>query len=206
MAAAKQLNKLSADRPTHSISHKRSTNELAARHILHPYQQGDLDCQCGLYSIINAIRLMRQPISPISTRGSRSLFETGIDYLARKGALNAAILNGIGIRRWKKLAILLAADACTEMMTIIVERPPNHLKHSERAIVSWIDSGLSIGSPILLHLGRRRQHYTVITASDDQYFHLFDSSGSVRIKRIGCVTRFELTPSVLFRLKVQMPL
>ena len=204
MPAAKQHDKLSADRTTHSTLLQRSTKDLAARHILEPYQQGDLDYFCGQYSIINAIRLVREPFASLSSRAGRNLFETGADYLARKGVLNPAILNGIGIRRWKKLAILLAADACTDKLTIIVEQPPNHLKRSETSILGWIDSGLSIGSPILLHLGQRRQHYTVIAASDDQYFHLFDSSGSVRIKSIGFVKRFELTPSVMMRLTVQL--
>ena len=179
------------------------SHELMARHDLTPLTQGKLDCLCGLYSIINAVRLLRQPIAPLSYPASRRLFEAGTDLLHKNGWLDAALVDGMVIRRWKSLAALITAQASTNTHTMSVETPmiPNG-KLSAAAIERWIVEGLAAGMPVLMHLGQRHQHYTVVAGIDRQHISLFDSWGLVRIKRAGFVLRQDITSNCLMRFKL----
>lgn len=207
MKTATQLSKQLTDRPPHlkaSKSQRRPLIELAARHSIEPYDQGELDYLCGVYSIVNAIRLAREANAPMAPRHTKLLFEQAIDFLFQKNALHPAVIDGITIRRWRKLAVLLAKKASTKDVVIVVEFPPKGLKRSPSALVDWLKDGLAIGAPILLHLGSDRQHYTVVAGADDKNLYLFDSTGAVRIKRYGCVKRYSLTSKTMMRLSVKL--
>ena len=156
MAAASKLTNASNDRPTRP-KHKQTTNSHKLEGLLQlaPYAQGELDSLCGLYSIINAIRLVLYPVAPVSAVKSRKLFETGIEFLQQNGSLDPALINGINIRRWKLLAALLAEQASTAKWSIVVDTTKR--RASSRAIMRCIDDGIANGSAALIHLGRSRQ-------------------------------------------------
>ena len=180
------------------------SHELMARHDLTPLTQGKLDCLCGLYSIINAVRLLRQPIAPLSYPASRRLFEAGTDLMYKNGWLDAALVDGMVIRRWKSLAALITTQASTDTHIMLVETPiiPNGtLTASE--IEQWLVESLASGWPVLMHLGRKHQHYTVIAHIDKQNIGLFDSWGLVRIKHSGFVERHDITANCLMRFSLK---
>lgn len=178
----------------------RQCHELAARHDLTPFAQGKLDCLCGLYSILNAVRLLRQPIAPVSPMEARKLFEAGTASLLRKGLLDAALVDGMVLQHWKQLGALLVRQASTSALTIAIELPvKSNRKLSAAAIELWLVNSLADGKPVLLHLGRRHQHYTVVAGIDAQNIILFDSMGLVRIKRAGFVLRHDITANCLMR-------
>jgi hypothetical protein len=178
-------------------------HELAARHHLKPFAQGKLDCLCGLYSIINAMRLLRQPIAPISEVASRRLFEAGTASLLRKGLLDAALVDGMVIRHWKQLAALLARQASTNAFDVTVETPAKSgEKLSADSIERWLVESLAEGKPVLLHLGRKHQHYTVVAGIDLHFISVFDSWDLVRIKRAGFALRHDITANCMMRLNL----
>ena len=203
MAAASKLTNASNDRPTRP-KHKKpnGSHKLEGLLQLAPYAQGELDSLCGLYSIINAIRLVLYPVAPVSSAKSRSLFEAGIGFLRQNGSLDPALVNGINIRRWKLLAALLAEQASTPKWSVAVETTKH--RTPARAIMRYIDDSLETGSPVLLHLGRRHQHYTVISGVTQHSILLFDSSQLVRARRHNFVCRYDITASSMMRLTVQM--
>ena len=203
MAAASKLTNASNDRPTRP-KHKKptSSHKLDGLQQLAPYVQGELDSLCGLYSIINAIRLVLYPVAPVSAAKSRKLFETGVEFLRQNDSLDPALVNGINIRRWKLLAALLAELASTAKWSIAVETTKR--RRSARAIMRCIDDSLVNGSPVLLHLGRRHQHYTVIAGITPHNVLLFDSWQMVRAKRGGFVKRHDVTATTMMRLTVQL--
>jgi hypothetical protein len=178
-------------------------HELAARHHLTPFAQGKLDCLCGLYSVINAIRLLREPIDPVSHTTSRRLFEAGTASLLRRGLLDAALVDGIVIRHWKQLATLLTRQASTNSLAMSVELPIKFNRKLTAVVIErWLVDSLAEGKPVLLHLGRKHQHYTLVAGIDSQNITLFDSWGLVRIKRAGFVQRHDITASCLMRLSL----
>jgi hypothetical protein len=206
VAATNKLTNASDDRPTQPKHKKPSdSHTLHGKQHVKPYAQGQLDCLCGLYSIINAITLIVQPIEPISYGKSRKLFNIGIEFLRQHDCLDPALVNGISIRRWKQLASLLAKHASTNTLKLKIELPsPVGTKLSTKAIMGWIEASVAAGSPVLLHLGRRYQHYTVIAAINQHNIGLFDSWQLQRIKRNGCVRRHDMTASSMMRLTVQL--
>lgn len=180
-------------------------HELAARHDLTPFVQGKLDCLCGLYSILNAIRLLRQPIAPISPVAARRLFEAGTASLSQKGLLDTALFHGMVIRHWKLLAALLTRQASTDAFNLTVETPTKSGgKLPADSIERWMVDSLADGKPVLVHLGRRHQHYTVVAGIDRNHLSLFDSWGLVRIRRADFVQRQDLTASCIMRLSLQL--
>lgn len=95
--------------------------ELSARHRIKALMQGDLDCLCGLYSIVNAIRLACEPHSPLGARQIRRLFNLGLEYLNKKRKLEYALSSGTGIFHWKKMAGLIAEEVSTLEMELKIE-------------------------------------------------------------------------------------
>lgn len=203
MAAANKLTNASNDRPTRP-KHKKPTgsHKLKGLSQLAPYGQGDLDHLCGIYSIINAIRVLLQPITPVSAAKSYKLFDASIEFLRHCDCLDPALVNGIDIKRWKQLAALLAEHASTAEWLIAVDTTKRRMP--ARAIMRCIDDSLANGSPVLLHLGRRHQHYTVVAGATPHNILLFDSWRLARAKREGFVHRHDVTASSMIRLTVQL--
>ena len=172
--------------------------ELAGYRQIAPYSQGDLDYLCGVYSIINAIRLVLQPIEPVSKAKSRALFDDSIEFLRQNAALEPALTNGISIRRWQQLAAFVADRACTAVWSNGIETTDRRM--SERRIVRCIADSLACGWPVLLHLGRHQQHFSVITGITQHSILLFDSNERVRVKRECFVERHDITARTMMRL------
>ena len=203
MAAASKLTNASNDRPTRpKLKQTANNHKLEGLLQLAPYAQGELDSLCGLYSIINAIRLVLYPVAPVSAAKSRSLFEAGIEFLRDTGSLDPALVNGINIRRWKLLAASLAEQASTAKWSIVVDTTKR--RASSRAIMRCIDNGIANGSAALIHLGRSRQHYSVIAGITPHSILLFDSWRMVRAKRQDFIRRYDITASTMMRLTVQL--
>ena len=203
MTAASKLTNASIHRPTRPKQKQPTTShKLEGLLQLAPYAQGELDSLCGLYSIINAIRLVLYPVAPVSAAKSHKLFEAGIRFMRQNNSLDPALINGINIRRWKLLAALLAEHASTAKYSIIVETTKRRMP--ARAIMRCIDDSIANGLPILLHLGRRNQHYSAIAGVTPHSILLFDSWRLARAKRLGFVKRHDVTASSMMRLTVQL--
>lgn len=48
-----------------------------------PWQQGNLDALCGLYAIINALRLLHAPTGGLSRQVCKTLYRDGLEAACR---------------------------------------------------------------------------------------------------------------------------
>lgn len=163
-------------------------HKLRSARLLEPLQQGDELSLCGLYAIMNALRLACEPIRPLSRADVRQLFEAGIDFLEAEEALSAAIFTGIDAGLWRRLGKHLhwAAGEATGLLVT------QHRPFERRARVSRIDLIAEVQrcllreQPVMCELGGAYDHYTVICGYSPTNLLLFDSYGFARVAIAAC--------------------
>jgi hypothetical protein len=163
---------------------------LPGARLIHPLTQGDSDGLCGLYCLINAIRIVTAPHRELKRKDIRMLFTAGVRFLARRGSLPEAVHSCVGEREWPKLArhlVKLAQETCGR--PILLERAKllkgAGFDETSRDLTRIIASG---AAPCVFLRGKTR-HYTVISGYTPLSFRLFDSFGYHRVLRRSCGTR-----------------
>lgn len=174
---------------------------LPGAHMIEPVTQGAYDGLCGLYCIINAIRLVLAPRRQLKHEQVRALFTAGVRFLDRQGSLPDAVHSCIGKRIWPRLGEHLVARAQPMAdRPILLQRPrlskDAHVGDTLRRIERMIDSGKA---PCVFLRGRYR-HYSVISGYTPLSLKLFDSFGYHRVLRRSCGTT--RAPPPLHRLHV----
>lgn len=144
---------------------------------LEPIRQGEFDGMCGLYSIINAIRLVCYARRPLRPSQAETLFKRGSQLLAAEGKLSRAFQRGMREGTWMKLCESLFNEAGELLGTPIRYRRflapvsgtdfTGGLKRIQRRIDG--------GSPLLVLLWGRYNHCTVISGYAPGRLLLFDS-------------------------------
>jgi len=160
--------------------------EIGARSQLDPLRQGHLDGLCGLYAIVNGLRLACAGTATIPLRQSKELFALGLAFLARKGRLQKAIVEGLHRRRRQALAHYLADAASCAGRQFTVERADKAEMSSVDDIFDWITESLQQNKPVLIPLMGALNHLTVISGISDKRLFLFDSGGLHFVQRAGC--------------------
>jgi len=145
---------------------------------LAPLQQGDLDRLCGLYAIINAIRLALYPQYKLGRRQLRILFDEGIAFLSRTRSLKAAASSGMYEAHWSKLCqhLLTTAGNLAGVELHMMRYPARSLSSTTVALKA-LKHHLKHGRPVLLALEGRLNHWTVVVRFSDKRLSLFDSDG-----------------------------
>lgn len=139
------------------------------------FQQGDLDGLCGLYSVINAIRIARYPAEPLSMKECSGIFQTGVLKLSHTGRLPEFICEGMEWTYVSKLAISLCKAASTDTCILRLLRPKITFDRKQKW--EWIDRQIHKSRPVVMHLSKR-DHYSVVIGISEKRIRLFDSSGS----------------------------
>ena len=173
------------DHPTPSTPN-RPIVEIAARHRLEPYRQGQLDGLCALYGSINALRLALASDAPFTEPRCKGLFAAGVNFLHRKGGLHTAVVAGMGTKRRLALVRHLAKLISTTNCQVVVERPDHFSWSTIDDAFQWIDESLAAGKPVLIALLGGLNHYTVIAGSRPATLQLFDSTGLRFIRKSSC--------------------
>lgn len=142
-----------------------------------PYQQGDLNSLCGLYALINAIRVVHAPVYPLPGNTSRNLFGAGATALVADGRTRHALHQGMTAGQQYRLARAL-------MQTPLLSRlPPLRLleKRPElrttAGLEKFVRKTVRRGAVLLVCLEGRLSHHTVVTGVSDQRLMLCDSIG-----------------------------
>lgn len=157
--------------------------EIAARHIIKPLQQGELDCFCGIYAAINAVRLaLASSAKPIFRKDCHELFAVAAKFVANKDA-SEALTWGLALRRRLALTKLIVAEASRLGSSLAIERPNYRRWTSTEDAFGWIEESLALGMPVLAYLAEDPDHYTVIAGITPTTIHLFDSVGMKLIRR-----------------------
>jgi len=144
-----------------------------------PFEQGEFDGLCALYSVINGIRLAFASQRPLSYAHCQTLFFEGIAFIEAKGRLASTITEGTNFIFWFSLQghlCKVASDLSGQ--TITIERP---FKTSKFVRLEQLKAKVlecsSQGLPCLAALAGRYKHYTVIQGATPTRIHLFDSYG-----------------------------
>lgn len=167
--------------------------------MIQPAGQGDYDGLCGLYCIVNAIRLVLAPHGELSRTEVKGLFAEGVRFLARRGNLPEAVHSCVAEREWPKLVEHMsgAAQAVADR-SIHVEQPRLSKHESIHDALCRIEGIIRAGRAPCVFLRGKYRHYSVISGYTPVSLKLFDSFGYRWLLRRSCGTT--LTPESLHRL------
>ena len=149
-----------------------------------PYRQGDLDGLCGIYAVINAIKLVIAPSPSITDEHWYHLFS---ELLAAAddaiGAVNATA-GGIEARPLRKLLNCAVRHMEDEHDIEVTIKPL--LAHKTRPhiedVCALIKEATAIPrSAVIISFGGPLDHWTVVTRVTATTFELFDSVGLSRV-------------------------
>lgn len=171
----------------------------ARRRELQPYRQGELDALCGVYAVVNLVRLVAAPYQRLTRSASWELFGELMAELGERGRLPAAVTEGCGTgpmvhmvgraRRW------LGDRYGLELR---VERPfVGRTKRQQAGDQLLPMLARHMEEPARAVLLGLVEHWTVVRAVSDRRLRLFDSAGrvylrcpaagEVRGKRLGAI-------------------
>jgi len=150
---------------------------------LPPFQQGGLDSLCGLYSIINAERI----INHSSDDETQQLFDDLIHYLSRRGLLTKFLIGGI--IHTEMLVILHKVVGKQRISNVQIPwrgvTNPDLTKFW-KSMQRFLDG--THGRSIILGLQGYHDHWTVIEGITNRSIMLYDSSLIKRLPRSSCTT------------------
>ena len=144
---------------------------------MQPFTQGWLDSMCGIYSIVNAERFLNK-----STEDeSQKLFNDIITFLAKKRKLKDIMIDGVNHKMMSLLVETFFSDKFTEVLAN--KKGFSNLKEWWNYTRGFMDMG---NRAIILSLGGKRDHLTVIESMSERAMRLLDSNWTKAIKRSEC--------------------
>ena len=151
--------------------------EQAAK-TLKPFRQGDLDGLCGLYAVVNAVRLVVHPYRVLRRQEARQLFECGLATLSHHRTLRWSITNGITHRVSARLCADVVAEAAKltglDLYALPIIGP--EVAQERVQTIRLIKRAVRRGSPVLVALMDSYNHASVIAGFSRTRLTLFDSS------------------------------
>lgn len=174
--------------------------------LIEPYQQGELDALCSIYSIINAIHWVCHDQTPLSTKLTNDMFKNAIRHLNRKGRLERTAWNGLGDKAWFNLI--------QDMIKFIEQRSGIRLSITKLSVrandLSALKQCLQRNEAVLVHIRGAHNHYTVIVGDSAKRWYLFDSDDMSYILHKSLKTsgdrrtaRYSFTRNGLYSLRVR---
>lgn len=148
-----------------------------------PFQQGGLDSLCGLYSIINAERIINRS----SDDETQQLFNDLVHFLSRRGLLSHLLIGGI-----IHTQMLMILDKVVGKQRISRVQVPWRGVPNPPLITFWESMRYFLngtpGRAIVLGLQGYHDHWTVIETITNRSILLYDSSKIKRLPRSRCTT------------------
>jgi hypothetical protein len=148
-----------------------------------PFQQGGLDSLCGLYSIINAERIINRS----SDEDAQQLFDGLVHFLSRRGLLRKLLIGGIIHTEMLMILDKVVGRQRISHVAVPWRGIPNpDLTTFWRSMQYFLDG--TPGRAIILGLQGYHDHWTVIESITDRSIFLYDSSRIKRLPRSRCTT------------------
>jgi hypothetical protein len=145
-----------------------------------PYLQGSLDGLCGVYSIINASRI----INNLSDEKCIELFQQVIRFLDSERCLSKLLINGIDIN--------IIGQVMNNVKELKLNKhQPFHGKPETKLGEFWneMQNFLEMQNrAILIGLGGIHDHWTVVKSISPKQIKLIDSDGLKQLNRVSCTT------------------
>lgn len=149
---------------------------------LPPFQQGGLDSLCGLYSIVNAERI----INGSSAEQAQELFDKMVHFLSRKRLLTRILLDGV-IHNHMLLVLEKVVNGRVPRIEIPWRSQPTpELDPFWESMRDFLDG--SPGRTIILGLNGFHDHWTVIRHITSKSIFLYDSAKISPLHRAECTT------------------
>ena len=148
-----------------------------------PFQQGGLDSLCGLYSIINAERIINRS----SDEEAQQLFDDLIHYLTRRGLLSRLLIGGVIHKQMLLILDKVVGKQRISNVQIPWRGVPNpDLTTFWKSMQHFLDG--TPGRAIILGLQGFHDHWTVIEKITSRSILLYDSALIKRLPRSSCTT------------------
>jgi len=152
-----------------------------------PFRQGDLDGLCGVYSVVNAVRLL----SPeLDTNGAEWLFDILMQTLDDAVAHpTASVAGGVGLRAVMRLLKEAIAEMAAEYDIVLKARRLRvAVRRSKSICCVWgeLTVVLSPTCVAIVGLYGRRSHWTVAMSASATRLRLFDSARMRSLRRGDC--------------------
>lgn len=153
---------------------------------LTPFQQGGLDSLCGLYSIVNAERIINRS----SDDETQQLFDELIHYLSRRGLLTKLLIGGILHNEMLVILNKVVGKKRISNVEIPWRGVPNpDLTTFWKSLQYFLDG--TPGRAIILGLKGYHDHWTVIESITNRTIILYDSALMKRLPRFSCTTAYD---------------
>jgi hypothetical protein len=164
---------------------------MARRSDIAPYRQGQLDGLCGLYAIINAIRL--------ATRDRTDEFSHGVwrelllALISEAESVTAtAVVHGIGAKPLCELAKAAQRHLASEHGVAVTVSRSRGPKHSFDGLIAHLaELTKQPATAVVVQLAGDVRHWTVLRGVGKQALELLDSSGMERVKLASCRLKHE---------------
>jgi len=153
---------------------------------MEPYQQGSLDGLCGIYSVINAVRLV---VGRLKEEECFNILHQSLMLIEQKRKLSAIVVEGVSI-----LEIAQVFRKVIDKEYKIKRTKPFHTSPNTPLSAYWnkVMTFLNSGSNRAVLLGIEDHdwdHWTVLKAATEKRFIQFDSCGAKQIIRKKCTTK-----------------
>jgi hypothetical protein len=156
---------------------------------IQPVYQGDCDGLCGLYCILNGIRLVAAPSRILSDAEVQELFVGGVQDLASAGALPEAVCRSIERDHWRQLANALQRQAATSFgLTLKIEQPFASDEAQMAEALGAIERMILQRKAVMVFMRGTYRHYTVIAGYSPASLRLFDSFGYRWLRKASVTT------------------
>ena len=148
-----------------------------------PFQQGGLDSLCGLYSIVNAERI----INRASDDETQQLFDDLVHFLSRRGLLGKFLIGGILHHQMLLILDKVVGKQRISRVQVPWRGVPNPPLTTFWQSMQYFLNGTP-GRAIILGLMGYHDHWTVIESITNRSILLYDSSKIKRLPRLSCTT------------------
>jgi hypothetical protein len=150
-----------------------------------PFEQGGLDSLCGLYSIVNAERV----INNTGKEDSLALFNETLAYLNKKRMLRDILIDGMYLKNVKTILENVVGDRIPYQRLPFAGWPNPDLTTFWKEIQSFLEENPH--RAVILSLSGVHDHFTVIKGISDRQMQLFDSDTLLRLNRNNCTTTYQ---------------
>jgi len=166
---------------------------VSRRSDIAPYRQGQLDGLCGLYAIINAIRLAtRNRTDEFGHEVWRELLLALLGEAENVVGTATAVVHGIGTKPLYELAKRAARHLASEHGVAVTVSRSRGPKHSFYGLIAHLaELTKQPASAVVLELSGDVRHWTVLRRVGKHSLELFDSSGMERVKLASCRLKHE---------------
>lgn len=150
---------------------------------IEPYQQGNLDCLCGLYAVVNSIGHCLRNSSPMNGPDCQNLFNRLVEHLRDTGILAPALTSGLStVAISRMLGEAQSWLLKTKGVKLQRSKPFHRMSNLQYPyLINRISMHLAApNSSVLASISGRIDHWTVIREIRPKSIMLFDSYGISR--------------------------